>query len=422
MHRRLTNLCGHQRVMPLILSVVMIAAGAVVGGCGGSSDDSSSTSSTGGSTAAEASKPIAVGAAIAKSGYLEQIDGGPYAAAKLAIDDINAEGGLLGRQIELTTKDTKSEPNQAAQAATELVDQGIEVLLATCDYDFGSPAGIVAEQHEIVNFTLCAESYLWGPKGIGPLAFTPSPLTSTEGVTMAEWAYETGGFKKAFVLRDESIRYPKEVDDAFATRFEELGGEVVEEDSFQNEDSNIGSQISNIKQSGADLIFICTYPPGGPQAVRQIRAAGIETPIGSCNSMDGDYWLEAVPNLSNFYYDAFGSIYGDDPRPEVNKFFKRYAAETGTPPPNAYPLMGYTAVEAWAQAVEEAGTTEGPAVAKALEGFKGVELLGGLTSYTADVHAAPNRPQVIMEVQNGKHKFVELRTPKSVPVVVEGAE
>jgi branched-chain amino acid transport system substrate-binding protein len=132
---------------------------------------------------------ITVGFAIAKSGWMEAYDTPSANAAKMKIDEINANGGLLGKQVVWAEVDTKTDREQSAKAGLQLVDDGANLLIVSGDYDFGSPAALAAESAGVVSFFLGAEDVKAGIQGVGPYSFGSSVLAATQGATVAEWAY-----------------------------------------------------------------------------------------------------------------------------------------------------------------------------------------------------------------------------------------
>ncbi len=106
---------------------------------------------------------------------------------------------------------------------------------------------------------------------------------------------------------------------------------------------------------------------------------------------------------------------GDDPRPPVRQWLKDYAAKYGGRPDTCFALPGYSVVEAWAKAVEQAGTTETAAVVKELEKFTNEPLLAGKTSFSEEIHIQLNRPIVVMQVQNGKFSALGMYRNKMIP-------
>ncbi len=109
---------------------------------------------------AAAEDDLTIGFAIAKSGWMEAYDTPAATAAMIRIDEINAAGGLLGRQIKVVEADTRTDRAESAKAGLDVLDQGAEMMVVSCDYDFGAPAALVAEGEGMNSFFLCAEDCL----------------------------------------------------------------------------------------------------------------------------------------------------------------------------------------------------------------------------------------------------------------------
>jgi len=223
---------------------------------------------------------------------------------------------------------------------------------------------------------------------------------------MAEWAFNKKGWKKAYVLLDNTISYTKSLCGSFAERWKEVAGEqaLLGEDTFLNGDPSIAAQVTRITSlpEKPDLVFLCSYAPGGPSAIRQMRAAGIDAAVLTGESMDGDYWIGSVPDLSNFYVVNYGSKYGDDPNPDVNAFFERFEKKFGKKADVSYGLRGYSAVQAWALAANKAGSLDGAKVAAVLDTFDKEPLVIGPTTWTPEVHIETVKPMAIIGVDKGK--------------------
>ena len=142
----------------------------------------------------QAEDPIIIGAAIAQSGVIAPYDEGPAKAMEVAIEEINAKGGLLGRQIKIIYADTKSDIAYGATAAQDVIDKGASMVVVTCDYDYRqrrrhrSPTAA-----NLIAFSTCAGDPKFGPSGIGPNAFTMATGAPGQAVAMAEWAYQREG-------------------------------------------------------------------------------------------------------------------------------------------------------------------------------------------------------------------------------------
>ena len=356
-------------------------------------------------------KPILIGFAVGLTGWIAPFDNG-WKVAEIAIEEINAKGGLLGRKLATAYCDTKSDREQGAKCGQELVDKGADFIVVTCDYDFGGPAAISASRAGRISWALCAEDPKMGVQGIGPLAFTGAEAAQLQGSAIAEWGASKKGWKTGYLLLDSTVEYNKSVCYGFELGLKASGGKIVGQDTFKNDDPSIASQITRLKavDPAPDVIELCSYPPGGASAVRQIRAAGIKTPIAGDNAMDGTYWLSAVPDLSDFYYASLGSVVGGDPRPGINELRDKYIAKYKDPPPVATTYVGYSMIELYAAAVEKAKTTEPKAVVAALESFQDQPTVEGPFSFSHDLHIQKKFQFTIMSVNNGKHQPLGLWT------------
>ncbi|RBP14006.1 amino acid/amide ABC transporter substrate-binding protein (HAAT family) [Roseiarcus fermentans] len=360
-------------------------------------------------------KPIVIGFATAQTGWVAPYDNG-VKAAEIAIEEINAKGGLLGRPIVTVYSDTKSDRAQGAKAGLDVIQKGADLVVVTCDYDMGAPAALEAARAGKVAWSLCAEDAKMGVQGVGPLTFTASGAAQLQGASLAEWAYKNKGIRNPYVLLDTSVEYNKSVCFGFDVAWKALSGaEPKARDTFKNADPSIASQITRMKGStpAPDAIVLCSYAPGGATATKQIRAAGLDVPILAATAMDGNFWLGAVPNLSNFYYPVLGSVYGDDPDPAINEFLKKYEAKYNSSPAESHTLAGYELIQLYAAAVEKAKSTDPKAVTAAAETFKDLPTLLGPFSFTPDLHIQTKFRYTIMSVDGGKHKSVEKWTSET---------
>ncbi len=394
-----------KRMSVLIAAMALLLGLASCGSGSGSSTDSNNTTASG---------PIKLGFAIGETGFMAPFDNPAKVAAEFAMDDINAEGGAAGRKFTETVADQKSKPELSGDAATQVLSEGANVVVTSCDFDQGSPAALVAQNQGVLAFSTCAASTAFGPQGIGPLAFTMATAAPAEGATMAEFADERG-WKQGATLLDDTIEFDKQSEYGFEKRFTQLGGKL-EQQTFKQGDQSIASQINAIKQSDPDFIYLASYMPGEASAMKQIRAAGIDVPILADEDVDGDYWKEAVPDVSDVYYATYASIYGDDPDAKVNELVDRYQKKTGKLPDTSAFLTGYAMVQAIAKAVEDAdGSTEGTALQKQLQTFDNEPLLLP-TTFTDENHITLKRTLRIMQIQDGKTTFLKEATPKVVPI------
>jgi branched-chain amino acid transport system substrate-binding protein len=201
---------------------------------------------TAASGAAAADKPV-FGLVMSFSGWFQPIDADTIAGAKLAVDDINAAGGVLGQPIEIVQFDNKSDPPLGPDGAIDVINKGAKAILFPSDFDFGAPGAYVAQQNNVIAFSAASDPK-FGVQGVGPLAYSVSNAAQAQGALMAEWAYKTKGWRTGYVLLDNTISYTKSLCGSFATRWKELGGDqaLLGQDTFLNSDPSIASQITRI--------------------------------------------------------------------------------------------------------------------------------------------------------------------------------
>jgi len=403
------------RTIGFLALIAVLIAGVVVAGCG--DDDSSSDT-------ASSSDPIEVGAVLAQSGLFSQFDIANTAGVQLAAEDINREGGVDGREIDVTVGDYKSKPELGSAVARELIGDGAQAIITSADFDFGSPAALAAQSQGVIAMSAGAEAPEFGVQGIGDLAFSMGTATNETAAAWAEWIHGERGARSVFILEDPTLAYDTSLCSNFEKRWGELPGtEIAGKEKFENSDPSIDVQITKIQSldQEPDFIILCSYPPGGATALRQLRAAGVDTPVIAGDAFSGSAWLAGVPNLSDFFYTDYGSVYGDDPDQKVNEVVAR--ARKRADPPSAIVgvlLSAYSAIEGYAKAVEEAGSTDPEAVRDALNEFDGVELLAGPTTFTPETHINIERPLAVLEIKDGKGSFVQEFTPEKVPPIEFG--
>ena len=199
-------------------------------------------------TTAFTQEPIVIGFATAESRWMAAYDQQPVRAAQLAISDLNAKGGLLGRKIEFVAADTKTDRAEGAKAGKEVIGKGAKMVVVSCDYDMGSPAAFAAESEGAISISPCANDPKMGVQGVGPHAFSWTFAAQSDAYALAEWAFEQG-WKTAYSLLDTTIEFNKSTCAGFNARWKELAGEqgFLGEDTWRNDDPSISAQITRIQ-------------------------------------------------------------------------------------------------------------------------------------------------------------------------------
>ncbi|MEZ5101721.1 MAG: ABC transporter substrate-binding protein [Thermoleophilia bacterium] len=356
-------------------------------------------------------EPITIGLAIALSGPINFYDGPIEKAAQVAVDEINAAGGVLGRPLELISADMASDPAKSGAAAQELIDKGAEALILPADFDMGQGAARVASENNLISIQ-SAGSELSGVEGLGPLHYNIYAGTASEGAAVAQYAVDNG-WKNVFLLEDPTLAYDTDLCKFFGEALETYGGTIAGKDTFQNDDPSIANQISAMQSASPDAVMVCSYLPGAAAAIKQIRDV-TDIPVLTGIGQDGTFWLEGIPGASGIYISTLGSILGDDSEPQVNDFMAAYQAGTGEPAPHSLSILGYQMVKMLAHGFEGAGTTEGDKVAAVLDTVTDLDIAGTKFTYTPTCHKTP-RPMTVMQIQDGTLSFAAKPEPASIP-------
>jgi branched-chain amino acid transport system substrate-binding protein len=372
-------------------------------------------------SASAAGKPIVIGWAFDSKGAMAPFDGPALAAAKLRVKQVNARGGVKGRPLLINTCDTQgNKPAIAKSCAAKLIGQKADVIFTTCDVDFAAP--VVQEAINAGKLTIapCIGTDQMGPKRFGAkgkLAFSFGNVAQDEGSAMAQYAWAKG-WKSAALATDTVIVYFKDVVKAFKARFTQLGGKIVDEESYQSLGStsqqNVVTRLNNAK---ADVIVTSTAGSFGalPQIVSGLRSLGNETAILNSWAGDGTYWVTKEPPVTNYYYVTYASAFGDDPNPAVNALAKQLGKAT-------FGIGGFVtgpaAIDGVVTAINRAGgSTSGPALAAQVEKFNKVPTLSGLVSFSPSLHSVFGRQYRVIKIQDNKAKVVGSVVAKVVPKI-----
>ena len=373
--------------------------------------------------AAMAAQPIVIGWAFDGVGAMAPFDKPALAAAEIRVAEINARGGVLGRPLKIDTCDTQgNKPGIAKSCAIKLLADGANVLFTTCDVDYAAPVVQEAINKGTLAIAPCIGTDQMGPKRFGPkgkLAFSFGNVAQDEGSAMAQYAWDRG-WKTSALATDTVIVYFKNVVEAFKARFTELGGKVVDEESYQslggNNVQNVVSRLNGVK---ADVIVTSTAGAFGalPTLISGLRSLGNNTPILNSWAGDGTYWLPQSPKVTNYYFLTFASAFGDDPNPEVNALAAQLKKENPQLAGTGGFVTGSAAIDGLATAITQAKSTVGAALAATMEKFKQVPTLSGQVSFSPKLHTVFGREYRVIEIQENTPKVVGKIVAKVVPKI-----
>ncbi|HWJ32404.1 MAG TPA: ABC transporter substrate-binding protein [Gaiellaceae bacterium] len=358
-------------------------------------------------TTTHKASPITIGWAFDSKGAMAPFDGPALAAAQLRVKQWNAKGGVTGRKLQIKTCDTQgNKPAVAKACALKLLSGGANIIFTTCDVDLAAPVVQEAINRGVLAIAPCIGTDQMGPKRFGAkgkLAFSFGNVAQDEGSAMAQYAYAKG-WRSAALATDGVIVYFKNVVQAFKSRFTQLGGKIVDQETYHslggNDVNNAVSRLNNVK---ADVVVTSTAGAFGALStlISGMRSAGNNTPVLNSWAGDGVYWLPKSPQVTNYYFLTYASIFGDDPNPAVNKLAKQVKAGTGGF------ITGSAAIDGIVTAIRRSnGSTNGATLAATLQKFKGVPTLSGKVSFSAKLHSVFGRQYRVIKINNNKARLV----------------
>ncbi|HVC87544.1 MAG TPA: ABC transporter substrate-binding protein [Gaiellaceae bacterium] len=365
-----------------------------------------------------AAKPIIIGWAYDGNGAMAPFDLPALAAAKLRVAQVNANGGVDGRKLQIQTCDTQgNKPAVAKACALKLLGAGANVIFTTCDVDYAAPVVQEAINRGVLTIAPCIGTDQMGPKRFGPkgkLAFSFGNVAQDEGSAMAQYAWGRG-WHTAALATDTVIVYFKNVVQAFKVRFQQLGGKIVDQETYQSlGGNNVQNVVSRWNANKAAVYVTSTAGAFGALStlVSGIRTLGNNTPILNSWAGDGTYWLPKSPQVTNYYFVTFASVFGDDPVPAVNKLAKQVHAGTGGF------ITGPAAIDGVVTAIRRSnGSTVGSVLAATMQKFTKVPTLSGLISFSAKYHTVFGRQYRVIKIQNNTAHVVGEIVAKVVPKI-----
>jgi branched-chain amino acid transport system substrate-binding protein len=352
------------------------------------------------------------------SGQMSPFDNPALTAANLEIKKINAHGGVMGKQLVLLKCDTQNSKADVSKSCVDnLVGQGAVVGLVTCDVDFATAAIQEFLNKGLLTIAPCIGTDQMGPKRFGAkgaLAFSYGNVAQDEGAAMAEYAFSVKHWKTAVTITDNVIVYFKNIVQAFTSRYTQLGGKIVDHESFTAGDKTIGSVVSRVNGHKAAVIVTSDGFADWSTEFAGIRSLGNNTPIMNSWAGDGTFWYPKGQKVSNYWYPTYASVFGDDPSKDVKSLIAQMKAAHQPPATGGF-VTGAAAIDGIAAAIKQAGgKTTGSVLAAKMVKFHNLPTISGKVSFSSKLHSVFGRAYRIINVQNSKPKFVQLYTAKKL--------
>ena len=325
---------------------------------------------------------------------------------ELALKEINASGGVLGRKIKILGLDDQSKPEEAATIMTRFATQDkVTAVIGDVASSNSLAMGPVAQANKIPFISPASTN----PKvtQIGDYIFRVCFIDPFQGTVMAKFAHESLKAKRVAILRDMKSDYSMGLADYFAKTFQALGGEVITDQSYAAGDVDFKSQLTSIKAQSPEAIFVPGYYTESALIARQAKELGLTVPLMGGDGWDSAKLVEIGGDAVEGHY--FSNHYSpEDPSEVTQKFVTDYKAAYHSSP-DALAALGYDALKVMVDAIKRAGSTDAQAIRDAIALTK--DLPGAAGTITMNSERNVDKPAVVLQIQSGKFVFKEKVNP-----------
>jgi len=369
----------------LFLALVCVASLMVLSvSCSGKKADSGQAA---GSSAAET---IAIGAVFPLSGPVAFYGNESRDGALLAIDQINAAGGLLGKKLTLISEDDEGDGAKALNAFTKLTtSNGVKFVIGSSTSGATMAMTSLAQQNKIILNSPSATNI--AVTKAGDYIFRACFIDPFQGVVGADFAFDTLKSRRAAVLYDAGADYNTGLADSFKQQFKAIGGQVVADEAYQTGDVDFNAQVTRIRAANPDVVYLPNYYNDVSLQAKQLRAQGI-----TCALVGGDGWDSLIDNAGDEALNGFWSagFAADTSDPRGVTFVKEFQAKYNKPA-SQFSALGYDTLMLIADGIKAAGTFDTPAVKDAMAKLNGSYVTGNIRF---DADRNPIKGAAILEI------------------------
>ncbi len=326
---------------------------------------------------------------------------------KLAVEELNNSGGLLGKKVKLITYDDQGKPSEAQTVVQRLIknDNVVAVIgeVASSNSKAGAP---ICQQNKIPMITPASTN----PEvtAIGDYIFRVCFIDPFQATVVSKFILNTLKLKRVALLKDVKNAYSTGLADFFEKEFKDMGGEIVEVQSFSAGDKDFKAQLTSIKAQNPEAIFIPAYYTDVNLISIQAREIGLTCPLIGSDGWESEKLTEgkAKDALEGCYFSTHVST--ENPDPKIQEFIAKYKAKYNSMP-DAMSFLAYDAGLILFEAIRKAGTTNPEKVKDELAKIKDFSGVTGKITINAQRNAV--KPAVILEIKDGKFKYKETIQP-----------
>jgi branched-chain amino acid transport system substrate-binding protein len=326
---------------------------------------------------------------------------------KLAVEEINNNGGLLGKQIKLITYDDQCKPSEAATAVQKLINKDKVVGIIGEVASSRSKAGAqICQSNKIPMITPASTN----PEvtAIGDYIFRVCFIDPFQATVISKFAINSLKIKRIAVLQDVKNAYSTGLAGFFIKQFKEMGGEIVEVQSYSEGDKDFKAQLTAIKAKNPEAVFIPGYYTDVGLIAIQAREIGLSVPLLGSDGWESDKLTEgnAKDALEGCFFSTHVST--EDPSSVVQNFIKKYKEKYNIMP-DAMSFLAYDAGMILFDAIKRAGSTEPDKIKNELSKTKDFNGVSGKITINEQHNAV--KPAVILEIKGGQFKYKETVNP-----------
>jgi len=325
---------------------------------------------------------------------------------QLAVDEVNAAGGVNGKTLKVIALDDEGKPEEAAVVVTKLItEEKAQVILGEVASSLSLAAAPICQEHKTPMISPSSTN----PKvtQVGDYVFRVCFIDPFQGQVMADFAMGNLKAKTAAILRDQKSDYSMGLADFFIKRFKEKGGTILVDQSYVGGDVDFKSQLTNIREQKPDVIFVPGYYGEVGLIAKQARELGIKVAL-----LGGDGWDSSkLYEIGGAALDGcyFSSHYSSDSTdPKVQDFVKKYQIRFGQVP-DALATLGYDSAGVLVAALKNAKSLEAADIRDAIAATKDYPGVTGSISLDQDRNAV--KPAVVLKISGSKSSYVTTVNP-----------
>jgi branched-chain amino acid transport system substrate-binding protein len=325
---------------------------------------------------------------------------------EMAMDEVNKAGGVLGKKIRVIVEDDQTKPEEAQTVVTKLISKdGVVAVLGEVASSRSLAAAPVAQQSGIPMISPSSTNVK--VTQVGDYIFRVCFIDPFQGLVMAKFATNTLKVKNVAILRDIKNDYSVGLADVFIENFKKMGGKIVADQSYSAGDIDFSAQLTSVKASNPQAIFVPGYYTEVGLIARQAKKLGMNATLMGGDGWDSPKLIEIGGEaLNGSYFSNHYSV--DDPSPAIQKFVADYKSRFNEVP-DALAALAYDAAHILADSIRKANTTDGAKLRDAIA--QTTDYPGVTGKITIDKDRNSVKPAVVLQVKDGKLAFVETITP-----------